>query len=382
MQMPLPPIPPATTPHYTLSTKQKKPRSAVPPEPANPPPPSKPPCPEPKPQTLKSVPAAKKNIKKQFSRRRRDVYIPDSESDEEPPSPPTTQPPVSVPLPGAAAAASQKAKKPPYANLEINDDEHMYDEAEVPEEAKQRARKMLFVQRDPGPPPFSPPSTSSSSAEPPPPPSVAPPPASRVRSQYQNVEADVTSAVLDPPYDQNPSFPPLKTYPPYEDAPVLPPRAHTPVRGTVSSPTHSENYPPLPPPAAAQRHSHGNKKLPQTPPTAAKPPKATGPTPPVKFSHQHHHQQQQSPSSTLRLNPAAIPLPKKSPIPPPVLSKPDKSPGAALDELSEQLSSILASRNAATGNRGGGITPGGLKKQSWKRGEPQLPPAGGMTNFI
>lgn len=361
MALPPSPSPPSVhiSPlHYALSSKMKAKKSKIandfkplPPEPKTLPPPSKPPFPEPKPPALK-------NMKKKptFSRQRKDVYVAESSSDSDNDD---NGDGATLSLP-SRSNVPMGTKKPPYINLNVGPPgedvnmrppgvvdavdvgEHVYDTAEVPEEAKRRARKTLKVEEVIG-------RTGSSGSHH----HVSPPPSSQNGTSpllprgYQNVEPD-------PSYDENPTLPPRAHPPSYEDAPNLPPRHQ------ISDSSNMHIKPPL------------KKKAGQPLP----PPKQkVGPTPPPKFPPTTPLPPAATPKSSFVATP---PTTKRKAGPPPLPGKPDKHSNCS-GQLSE-LSQVLSNRNA----RGGQFTPPMNKKSSWKRGEPQLPPkpAGGMTNFV
>lgn len=291
----------------------------LPPEPKFPPPPSKPPLPNPKPPELKN----KQAPHRRFTRRRKDVYVSDSDSDPEDmqngcaaekPATLTNRP--KLPLPNVNEAST-------FVDP-FEDDAHMYDSAEVMPTEK-RVGGTGTVNGNTLPLPER---TSKIDSRP----------------GYENVEAE-------PSYDQNPTLPPRNTmHTQSSDVPALPPR-QSPKKFANSNHTQelpsSQHLKSTPPPS---------KPLP-TPPTKSKP---AGPTLPPKL-----------PSAGQRQN--AFPLSPPSNFSPKLALKTNLKRTALqlpskLDQMSE-LSNVLSNRNAAraSGEMFPPPPPVALKKNHWKQ---------------
>lgn len=311
--------------HYTLSTKQKKKKRAQtfsperpPPEPKCPPPPSKPPLPDPKPPDLKNK---NKLAPKRFVRRRKDVYVADSDSDTDSQSKTEERPPILLP-------SQQGVGKVPYNNImvappiddlfRIEDDEHMYDSAEIVPPKKSGTKVNMREVVKIGSPPARIPEAAHAVGS----------PEAVTSKQYQNVALESN----EPSYDENPNLPPRPDRTPIDISPALPPRPEHTVKDTFPN--------------------HAHKKLP-APPIKIK-------CGPVAFP--------KSPSAGPATNANGYPGSPKTrtgrPVPP---SKPGK-----LDQMLE-LNSILSHRNTArilSGETLSSSPPVVHRKPQWKAKRP------------
>ncbi len=331
--MPLPPVPTEAEKHlsqYSLSTKQKtgKTPRKLPPEPKEPPNSSKQPLRKSKPADLKKSSRAAALKKSRPSRRQRDIYIPESESD--------TDDDANKRL--ETIASPEPQKKHPYINVREDGvdyfvdvmGEHLYDVALLPEEKQKlinsapdsnniryqnasvieevRSCESPESNHDPTSPPFSSDTFKAGDTA-----SLGrmllkknaiPSPLFKSKGNPTPQDKGSMKVLPAPPPKVSPVPPPKASpLPPPKVSPVPPPKA-SPVPPPKASPVPPPKASPVPPPKASPVPPP--KALPVPPPKAlpVPPPKAL-PAPPPKAS----------PAPPPKGPP--LPPPKGSPLPPP-----------------------------------------------------------------